>query len=156
MVIVERAQDDQALAAIGAGAEPGRVLIHVQQNLGVTGGADLDPVRLAALVDLETSGKLTATQAKQVLVEMLTGDETPEAIAAANGFEAMDDASLATVVDELISAHPNEWAQFCSGDAKLRGKLTGFFVGQVMRSTKGQADGKLVTALLTERVAATT
>jgi len=154
VVIVERGQDDQALAAIEAGAEPGRVLIHVQQNLGVDGGRDLDPARLAALVELETTGKVTATQAKQVLAELLSSDETPEAIAKANGFEAMDDASLATVVDELVAAHPNEWAQFCSGDAKLRGKLTGFFVGQVMRSTEGKADGRVVTALLTERATA--
>ena len=75
----------------------------------------------------------------------------PEAIAAAKGFEAMDVGSLGTVVDELIAAHTSEWAQFCSDDPKVRGKLTGFFVGQVMRATKGQADGKVVTALLVER-----
>jgi aspartyl-tRNA(Asn)/glutamyl-tRNA(Gln) amidotransferase subunit B len=39
------------------------------------------------------------------------------------------------------------------GDDKARGKLTGFFVGQVMKATRGQADGKAVTALLRERAA---
>ena len=38
-----------------------------------------------------------------------------------------------------------------TGDDKARGKLTGFFVGQVMKATKGQADGKAVTALLRQR-----
>ncbi len=153
VVIVERGQDDQALAAIRAGADPSRVLIHVQQNLGVAGGAELEPARLAALVALETTGKLTATQAKQVLADMLANDESPQSIAAAKGFEAMDDASLGTVVDQLIAAHAAEWAQLCSDDPKLRSKLTGFFVGQVMRATSGQADGKVVTALLAERAA---
>ena len=46
---------------------------------------------------------------------------------------------------------PTEWDEYVSGDEKRRGKLTGFFVGQVMKATKGQADGKAVTALLEQR-----
>ncbi|MDD9370693.1 MAG: hypothetical protein PV358_11320, partial [Acidimicrobiales bacterium] len=47
----------------------------------------------------------------------------------------------------------DEWARYVEGDDKARGKLTGFFVGQVMKATRGQADGKAVTALLRERAA---
>ena len=45
-------------------------------------------------------------------------------------------------------------ARFVEGDEKARGKLTGFFVGKVMKATKGQADGKAVTAILQSRRAA--
>ena len=48
------------------------------------------------------------------------------------------------MVDVVIAGHAAEWEQFCGGDPKVRGKLTGFFVGQVMKATKGQADGKTV------------
>ncbi|QYG94552.1 Asp-tRNA(Asn)/Glu-tRNA(Gln) amidotransferase subunit GatB [Iamia sp. SCSIO 61187] len=147
-LIVERDQDAQAHGAIAAGADPARVLVHVSQNLSVEGGADLAPERLAALIALETSGALTATQAKAVLAEMLTSDATPEEIAAAKGYEAMDTGALEAMVDEVIAGHADEWEQFRTGDAKAQGKLTGFFVGQVMRASKGQADGKAVTALL--------
>ena len=150
-LIVERGQDAQAAAAIEAGATAVRVLVHVSQNLSGEGGADVAPDRLAALVALETSGALTATQAKAVLAEMVTSDEAPEAIAAAKGFEAMDTGALEAMVDEVIAGHPSEWEQFRTGDDKARGKLTGFFVGQVMRTSKGQADGKAVTALLRSR-----
>ena len=51
------------------------------------------------------------------------------------------------LVDGLIEAHPDEWQRFCDGD----GKVTGFFVGQVMKATQGKADGKVVTALLNAR-----
>ncbi len=153
VVVVERGQDDQAIAAIVAGGDPARVLVHIQQNLGVPGGDELDPDRLAALVSLEKSGKLTATQAKQVLAEMLTTGESPEVIAKAKGFEAMDADSLAVVLDEVIAAHPTEWAALCSGDDKARGKLTGFFVGRVMGATDGQSDGKVVKELLADRAA---
>ncbi len=63
----------------------------------------------------------------------------------------MDTGALEKVVDEVIAAHPDEWEQFRSGDDKARGKLTGFFVGLVMRATKGQADGKVATDLLRQR-----
>ena len=52
---------------------------------------------------------------------------------------------------QVIAEHPDDWTQFVEGDDKARGKLTGFFVGQVMKATKGQADGKAVTALLRQK-----
>ena len=55
-------------------------------------------------------------------------------------------------VDVLaIAAHPDEFEQLRTGDDKARGKLTGFFVGQIMKATKGQADGKAVNQLLQAR-----
>ncbi|MCU1453107.1 MAG: gatB [Acidimicrobiales bacterium] len=152
-VLVERGQDEQARAAIAAGGDPARVVVHIEQNLAGPGGADLDPSRLAALVALEVGGQLTATQAKQVLAEMLTDPADPAAIAAARGFEAMGTDALAAAVDGVVAAHPAEWEAFRTGDAKARGKLTGFFVGRVMKATGGQADGKAVTALLRQRAA---
>ena len=101
---------------------------------------------------LETSGGLTATQAKQVLAEMLTSDASPEHIAADRGFEAMGEGALASVVDRVIAERPGEWEQYRSADDKGRKKLSGFFVGQVMKATNGQADGKAVAALFSERL----
>lgn len=153
-VAVARGLDDLALEAIAAGADAGRVLTHVEHNLAVDGADRLDAGRLAALVKMETGGELTATQAKAVLAEMLSSDDDPRTIAQAKGFEAMAADALGSAVDEVIAANPSEWARFVDGDDKTRGKLTGFFVGQVMRVTKGQADGKAVTALLRDRASA--
>jgi aspartyl-tRNA(Asn)/glutamyl-tRNA(Gln) amidotransferase subunit B len=75
----------------------------------------------------------------------------PVAIAKQKGFEAMGADALTAAVDEVIAGNPDEWARFVGGDDKARGKLTGFFVGQVMKATKGQADGMAVTALLRKR-----
>src|SRR5690606_35922064 len=97
---------------------------------------------------------LTATQAKTVLAEMVATGGDPVAIAKAKGFEAMGADALTAAVDEVIAANPDEWERFVAGDDKVRGKLTGFFVGQVMKATKGQADGKAVTAMLRERAGA--
>jgi aspartyl-tRNA(Asn)/glutamyl-tRNA(Gln) amidotransferase subunit B len=153
-VAVARGLDELALAAIGSGADAGRVLTHVEHNLAVEGAERVDAAHLADLVKMETGGELTATQAKAVLAEMVTSGETPAAIAKAKGFEAMGADATAAAVDQVIAANPDEWTRFVEGDDKARGKLTGFFVGQVMKATRGQADGKAVTSLLRERAAA--
>jgi aspartyl-tRNA(Asn)/glutamyl-tRNA(Gln) amidotransferase subunit B len=94
---------------------------------------------------------LTATQAKAVLAEMVSSGGSAAEIAKAKGFEAMGADATAAAVDAAIAANPDEWARFVEGDDKARGKLTGYFVGQVMKATKGQANGKEVTALLRAR-----
>ncbi len=147
-IVVQRGLDELALTAIAAGADATRVLTHVEHNLAVDGAAALAPEHLAALVTMETSGALTATQAKTVLAEMVVSGHDPASIATAKGFEALDTGALEGIVDGIIAAHPDEWEQFRTGDDKARGKLTGFFMGKVMQASKGQADGKAATALL--------
>jgi aspartyl-tRNA(Asn)/glutamyl-tRNA(Gln) amidotransferase subunit B len=63
------------------------------------------------------------------------------------GFEALAADTLGSVVDEVIAAHPDEWARFVEGDDKLRG----FFTGAVMKATSGKADGSKVAAELSRR-----
>ncbi|MBL8778812.1 MAG: Asp-tRNA(Asn)/Glu-tRNA(Gln) amidotransferase subunit GatB [Acidimicrobiales bacterium] len=150
-LVVERGLDGLVLAAIGAGADPLRVLTHADHNLAVEGAEALDPAALAELVTMEADGALTATQAKTVLAEMVAGGGSPAEIASAKGFEALSADDLGGVVDGIIAANPEQWERFVAGDDKTRGKLTGFFVGQVMKATQGNADGKAVTALLEQR-----
>ena len=150
-LVVERGLDGLVLAAIAAGADPLRVLTHADHNLAVEGAEALDPAALAELVTMEADGALTATQAKTVLAEMVAGGGSPAEIASAKGFEALSADDLGGVVDGIIAANPEQWERFVAGDDKTRGKLTGFFVGQVMKATQGNADGKAVTALLEQR-----
>ena len=147
-IAVERDLDGLALAAIDAGADPGRVLTHVEHNLAVEGAESLSAEHLAALVKMETGGELTATQAKTVLAEVVATGSSPAEVAAAHGFEALDTGALEAIVDAVIAEHPDEWAQLGAGDDKAQGKLVGFFMGKVMKASKGQADGKAATALL--------
>jgi aspartyl-tRNA(Asn)/glutamyl-tRNA(Gln) amidotransferase subunit B len=149
-IAVSRDLDDLALAAIAAGAEPRRLLTHIEHNLAVEGAAALDPAALARLVALELEGALTATQAKQVLAEMVDTGAAPDDIARAHGFEAMAAGALDAAVDEAIAANAGAWQKYVAGDSKAVGAL----VGAVMRATGGKADGKAVTALLEARRAA--
>jgi aspartyl-tRNA(Asn)/glutamyl-tRNA(Gln) amidotransferase subunit B len=83
-----------------------------------------------------------------VLAELLAnGGGDPAAIAAAKGFEALDDSALESMVDEAIAANPAAWDKFVGGEDKALGAL----VGAVMKASRGQADGKAATALLRSR-----
>jgi aspartyl-tRNA(Asn)/glutamyl-tRNA(Gln) amidotransferase subunit B len=147
--VVERGLDGLALDAVAAGGDPGRVLVHIENNLAATGPDGLRPERLAALTRMEVDGALTATQAKAVLADIVAsgGDADPAVIAAAKGFEAMDTSALEGAVDAAVAANGAAWKKYVGGDDKVAGAL----VGAVMRATKGKADGKAVTALLEAR-----
>jgi aspartyl-tRNA(Asn)/glutamyl-tRNA(Gln) amidotransferase subunit B len=96
---------------------------------------------------METSGQLTATQAKQVLADLVEQGGDPAAIAAARGFEAMDTSELESLVAQAIEANPDAWEKYCAGEDKVQG----VFVGAVMKATRGQADGKAVNEILRSR-----
>jgi aspartyl-tRNA(Asn)/glutamyl-tRNA(Gln) amidotransferase subunit B len=148
MVVVDRGQDTYLLAVRAAGGDPSRALVHVKEAFADQGPSPTVPVAdLAKLTLLERDGSITATQAKHVLAEMVAGGGDPVSIAAAKGFEAMDTSALEAMVDEAIAAQPAAWDKYCGGEDKAVGAL----VGAIMKASKGQADGKAVTALLQSR-----
>ncbi len=149
LVVTERGQDTYVIAVSDAGGDAARALVHVKEAYAEQGEQPVVPAAdLAALTRLELDGKLTATQAKQVLADIVeAGGGDAVAIAAAKGFEAMDTSALEAMVDDAIAALPDAWAKFCDGEGKAMGAL----VGAVMKASKGQADGKAVTAMLTAR-----
>ena len=144
--VVERGQDDFVLAVGQAGGSVARALVYVKEAFAES--PQVPAADLASLTLLETAGTLTATQAKAVLAELVAnngGDAS--AIAAAKGFEAMDNSALEGFVQDAIAADPDAWQKFCGGDGKAMGAL----VGLVMKASKGKADGKLVTAMLNQK-----
>jgi len=150
LVIVDRGQAGFALASIEAGADGARVVVHLNNNLA-DGVGRLTPESFAKLVNMETGGELSATQTKEVLAEMVESGGAAKDIAAARGFEAMDTGELDAMVDELIANNPEQWDRFCGDDPGDAKKMAGFFTGQIMKATQGQADGKVVAQLLNAR-----
>jgi Asp-tRNA(Asn)/Glu-tRNA(Gln) amidotransferase B subunit len=96
---------------------------------------------------MEQQGELSATQAKTVLTELLTHGGDPHDVVTKMGFEQLSASSLGATVAALIEEHPEEWTRYRDGDEKL----AQFFIGQVMKLTKGQANGKSVVAELQAR-----
>jgi aspartyl-tRNA(Asn)/glutamyl-tRNA(Gln) amidotransferase subunit B len=144
--VVDLGLDPLVVAAAAAGVTPSLALARTANEAANDAEAArrLDVESYVALLSMEAEGSLTATQAKTVLAEMLEHGGQPAAIAAARGFEALSEDSLAAAVADVVSAFPEEWARFCDGDPKIGGML----VGKVMKATQGKADGKAVQAEL--------
>jgi aspartyl-tRNA(Asn)/glutamyl-tRNA(Gln) amidotransferase subunit B len=149
--VVDLGLDDLVAKSVASGVSPSLALARTANEAATDAeaAARLDIESYIALLTMEGNGSLTATQAKAVLGELLAaGGGDPGAIAAAKGFEAMSEDSLAATVADAVAAHPAEWARYQDGDDGERKKLSGLFIGDVMRATRGQADGKAVQAEL--------
>ncbi|KAI9311936.1 Aspartyl/glutamyl-tRNA amidotransferase subunit B [Dichotomocladium elegans] len=104
--------------------------------------------QMGSLIDLVQSNTITGKIGKDVLRVMLTEkDEMPQAIVDKRGWARMDDIShLATVCKGLVAKHTKQTALFQKGELKM----FKWFVGQVMRETKGMADANQINAALCE------
>lgn len=98
------------------------------------------PVPAAALAELLTfldKKVITPQTAKAVLDETAAGGDSPARIIEKKGLKQISDSGeLESLIDKIIEENPGLVRRFKSGETKL----LGFFIGQVMRATKGQAD----------------
>jgi len=100
---------------------------------------------LAALVSRVADGTLSSRLAREVWAEMLeTGDGVDAIVARTGVTQVSDRAALAAVVAEVVQANPDKLAAWRAGKTAL----AGFFVGEVMKRTKGAANPKLVQELV--------
>jgi aspartyl-tRNA(Asn)/glutamyl-tRNA(Gln) amidotransferase subunit B len=148
-VVVDLGFDSFVSAALDAHVDPALALARAANELACD-AEHVDKLTSEAFVVtllMEQNGELSATQAKTVLLEMLSRGGDPRDIAATKGFKQLSSDSLGAIVATLIKANPDEWSRFREGDDKL----AQFFIGQVMKETKGQANGKAVIAELHAR-----
>jgi aspartyl-tRNA(Asn)/glutamyl-tRNA(Gln) amidotransferase subunit B len=105
---------------------------------------------LGALVLLIDKGTITGKIAKKVFAAMLEGEgEDPNAIVQAKGWQVeRDEGAIKAAVDEVLAANPKQVEQYRGGKAQL----LGFFVGQIMKATRGKADPAEVNRLLKEKL----
>ena len=112
----------------------------------------LKPDILAEMVQLIDQGTISTKIAKDMLPDLLTQGGSPKAIVEQKGLSQISDpAALAAIIDEVMTAHPDEVAKYRAGKKKLQG----FFVGQIMKQTSGRADPKLANQLLSKKLNAT-
>jgi aspartyl-tRNA(Asn)/glutamyl-tRNA(Gln) amidotransferase subunit B len=107
------------------------------------------PSELAALVRLVDDGVISGTIAKNVFKELFETGGDPEAHVKAKGLVQISDTSaIEGLVDEVLAENPAEVERYRGGDRKL----TGFFVGQVMKKSRGKANPALVNQLLAKKI----
>ena len=140
-------------AVVKAGA-PGKAAANWMQTELLRGLKDsgkeisaspISPAALAELVMLVESGKITGAVAKKVFAAMFESGRTASEIVAAEGLGAqVSDAAIEQTAREVIAKNPDNVAKYKAGNEGV----FKFFVGQVMKATRGQANPQAVNDIL--------
>ena len=129
----------------------GDVMALLNASGKAIGDCAMRPAALAALVKLAAAGTINGPTLKELLPEIFETGGDPEAIVKERGLGAVSDAAaLEAFVDQAIAANPGPVADFKAG----KKAAAGFFVGQVMKLSKGKADPELVGPLVAKKLAA--
>ncbi len=144
---------DAAAAAYGSGDGVRTLANWIQSELlrelnrdgGSVDDCAIAPEQLAALVKLIDDGTISGKIAKQVFAEMYTSGADPDTIVEKKGLRQIsDEGAVEEIARRIVEANPGQAQAYRNGKTKLMG----FFVGQVMKETKGQANPKVVNRVL--------
>jgi len=109
------------------------------------GESPVAPGHLGELVAMVAKGELTGKLAKEILPKMFETGDSPAAIAEREGLKTISDTgAIEKIVDEILAANPKQVEGYKAGKVTL----IGFFAGQVMKATRGQASPAVVQELL--------
>lgn len=144
-------------AVVVSGTEPraaanwvmGDVMREMNQHKITITEFPVSPTGLSELIAFVTKGTINTNTGKEVFAKMVSdGKSAAQIIKEENLEQISDESSLSDVIDEVITEQPDEVTRYKAGEKKL----TGFFVGLVMKKTQGQANPKLVNQLLREKL----
>ena len=109
----------------------------------------ISPAQLGALVDLISDGTISGRIAKDVFAEMFeTGKEAADIIEEKGLKQVSDSGAIEAMIDEVLAANTDKVEDYRGG----KDKLFGFFVGQVMKASKGQANPAMVNDVLRKKL----
>lgn len=109
----------------------------------------VSPALLADLLKLVDGGTISGKIAKKVFDEMWKSGKAPQAIVEEQGLvQVSDSGAIEAIIDELLAREAGQVAEYRGG----KEKLFGFFVGQVMKASKGKANPAVVNELLLKKL----
>ena len=127
----------------------GDVLGHLKEDRLEIDESPVSAQALAAMINLIEDGTISGKIAKEVFEEMWKTGKEPKVIVAEKGLVKITDTSaIEQAVDDTLTANLAQVEEFRQG----KEKLFGFFVGQVMKATKGKANPKLLNELLKKKL----
>jgi aspartyl-tRNA(Asn)/glutamyl-tRNA(Gln) amidotransferase subunit B len=107
------------------------------------------PEALANLLTMVEEEVISGKIAKTVFEEMYASGNTPADIIEEKGLKQVtDEGEIGKVIDDVLADHPKEIEEFRAG----KEKLLGFFIGQVMKQTRGKANPKIVNEILKDKL----
>ncbi len=111
------------------------------------------PQGLSTLITRIADQSISNNMAKQVFEAMWNGEGDCDAVIAARGFQQMSDSdTIATLVEQVIADNAQQIANYIKADASKRPKMLGYFVGQVMKLSRGQANPQQVNDMVLSKL----
>ena len=109
----------------------------------------ISAMNLSSLIKMITSGKIAGKIAKDVFEKMQSGDKDPKEIVEKEGLlQQSDPKELEKIIVTVILKNKDKVTQYKSG----KEKLFGYFVGEVMKASKGKANPQLVNEILKKKL----
>jgi len=109
----------------------------------------IEPPMLAEMIRMIEKGEISGKIAKTVFQEMYkTGKPPKQIVQEKNLVQVTDEGAIVKIVDQVLAAHPDQVEEYRGG----REKVLGFFVGQVMKASKGKANPALVNKILKQKL----
>ncbi len=143
-LLIEREAGDYFEAAVAAGAPAKQAA-----NWIIGEQPTLPPARLAEVIDLVARGTINRDQGREVLAESQVSGKAPADVVGERGLEQVSDAGeLGGVVDRVLAENPQALADFQAG----KQNALSFLMARVKDATGGQANMKLASELLRERL----
>jgi aspartyl-tRNA(Asn)/glutamyl-tRNA(Gln) amidotransferase subunit B len=112
---------------------------------GLVASFSVSTDQVAELLGLVEGGKISGKQAKEIYAAIEGTDRAPSAVVAERGIAVVsDEGALLAICQKLIENNPKQVEQYRSG----KKNILGYFVGQVMKETKGSANPQLLNQVL--------
>ncbi|MDF1693045.1 MAG: Asp-tRNA(Asn)/Glu-tRNA(Gln) amidotransferase subunit GatB [Zhongshania sp.] len=124
-----------------------------RDNLGIA-NSPVSASQLGGLIQRIVDNSISGKIAKQVFEALWNGEgDSADAIIDSKGLKQVSDTgALGAMVDEVLAANPDQVEQFRGADEGKRKKMLGFFVGQIMKASKGQANPGVINKILNEKL----
>ena len=123
-----------------------------KNNIGIT-GSPVSAEMLGGMIKRIKDNTISSKIAKQVFEAMFNGEGSADEIIDNQGLKQVTDTgAIEKLVDDVIAANPDQVKQYQEAPVEKQGKLIDFFVGQIMKQSKGKANPKQVNELLQEKL----
>ena len=117
------------------------------------GALPISATQLGGLLKRIHDNTISGRAGKEVFEAMWSGEGSADEVIAAKGLQQITDSgAIEKIVDEVIAANLQQVENYRSADEAKRGKMIGFFVGQVMNKSQGKANPQQVNQLLREKL----
>ena len=157
ILVKEKANSDYFESVVALGTDPksaanwvnGMILSYLNFNEISIKDFYMTPEMLKELIDLIDSKTISSKQGKDVFYKVIEDKKTPKKVVEDEGMmQITDEGAIQNIIDEVISENPNQVEQYDPQNPRL----LDYFVGQIMKKTKGKANPASARTMMKEKL----